>query len=76
MLNICTDRIFIGRFILAPEFQWLIRRFGKDTLRAIHDSLNIKDRVAAFIRAERIKQYPSGIGLLSNVPVYSKHMLS
>jgi len=32
-------------------------------IRAIHDSLNIEDRITAFIRKERILQYPLGTDL-------------
>ena len=46
---------FVGRFTQSPEYQWLLQKFGQDTLRAIHDSLNIEDKISAIIRAERIK---------------------
>ncbi|KAH8684403.1 hypothetical protein BGZ60DRAFT_165405 [Tricladium varicosporioides] len=52
------------RFILSPEYQWLLKKFSTTSLRAIHTSLAIEDRLAAFIRAERIKQYPEGTDLL------------
>ncbi|KAH8591878.1 hypothetical protein B0O99DRAFT_690179 [Bisporella sp. PMI_857] len=45
------------RFILPPEYQSLLKRFSATSLRAIHASLAIEDRLAAFICAERIKQY-------------------
>jgi hypothetical protein len=63
-----------GRFILSPEYQWLISKFGKDTLRAIHQSLNIEDRITAIIRAERIKKFPAGTSLLGMLAIYTEHM--
>jgi hypothetical protein len=48
----------------------LLKKFSATSLRAIHASLAIEDRLAAFIRAERIKQYPQGTDILGNAPQY------
>ncbi|PGG94963.1 hypothetical protein AJ80_10072 [Polytolypa hystricis UAMH7299] len=55
--------LFSGRFMLAPEFTYLYNQFGATTLRAVHQSLNIEDRVAALIRKERLLNYPEGSSL-------------
>lgn len=66
MFSICViyTKSFVGRFTQSPEYQWLLQKFGKDTIRAIHDSLNIEDKISAIIRVERIKQFPVGTSLL------------
>jgi len=51
----------IGRFILSPEYYTLYRKYGAQTLRAVHSSLNIEDRITALIRKERMLQFPEGM---------------
>jgi hypothetical protein len=48
---------------LSPEFAALNRKYGENTLRALHQSLNVEDRVAALIRKQKILQYPEGSSL-------------
>lgn len=67
ILYICvayTELIFAGRFILSSEYQWLLKKFNSTSLQAIHSSLAIEDKITAFIRAERIKQFPKGTDVL------------
>jgi hypothetical protein len=75
MPNIFSLLTVLGRFILSPEYQWLLNKFSTTSLRAIHTSLAIEDRLAAFIRAERIKQYPEGTDLLGISCAYTRHIL-
>ncbi len=67
---------YIGRFILSPHYYALSKKYGGQTLRAVHGSLNIEDRITAIIRKEKILQYPEGIlyagkYILSICPVYA-----
>ena len=73
-VNLCYTYL-LGRFILSPEYQWLLKKFNTTSLRAIHTSLAIEDRLAAFIRAERIKQYPKGTDLLGIAFAYALYIL-
>jgi hypothetical protein len=57
--NKTTDHS-IGRFILSPQYYILCRKYRTQTLRAVHSSLNIEDRITALIRKERILQFPEG----------------
>lgn len=50
----------IGRFILSPQYNILCKKYGAQTLRTVHGSLNIEDRITALIRKERILQFPEG----------------
>jgi hypothetical protein len=51
---------YIGRFILSPQYKILCKKYGAQTLRTVHSSLNIEDRITALIRKERILQFPEG----------------
>jgi hypothetical protein len=55
-----TTYHYIGRFILSPQYYILCRKYGAQTLRAVHSSLNIEDRITALIRKERMLQFPEG----------------
>ena len=50
----------LGRFLMMPEYFQLRQKYGKDTLRAIHASLNVEDRITVLIRKQRLFQYPAG----------------
>jgi len=50
----------LGQFILSPQYNILCRKYGAQTLRTVHSSLNIKDQITALIRKERILQFPEG----------------
>jgi len=50
----------IGQFILSPQYYTLYKKYGAQTLRAVHSSLNIKDRITALIQKKRILQFPEG----------------
>ncbi|KAN0068226.1 hypothetical protein V8E54_013796, partial [Elaphomyces granulatus] len=58
----CHD-LTARRFILSPEFAGLNRKYGENTLRALHQSLKVEDRVSALIRKQKILQYPEGSSL-------------
>jgi hypothetical protein len=53
----------------------LQQKYSSDTLRAIHQSLNVQDRLTALIRKERILQYPAGTDLAGIYTVLLLHML-
>lgn len=46
--------------MLSPQFTAIHNRFGPSTLRALHSSLNVEDRVSALIRKQRLLHYPQG----------------
>jgi hypothetical protein len=48
---------------LSLEYKILKDKYEVASIRAIHDSLNIEDRITALIRKERILQYPQGTDL-------------
>jgi len=39
----------IGRFILSPQYYTLCKKYRAQTLRTVHNSLNIKDRITTLI---------------------------
>lgn len=52
-----------GRLMLAPQFTGAHKDFGPSSLRVLHKSLNVEDRVAALIRKHRLLTYPEGTSL-------------
>lgn len=67
--------IIIGRFILSPQCRQLLHKYDKLTLRAIHASLNIEDRITALIRKERLLQYPDGTSLAGKYRMLSIYIV-
>ena len=55
-----TTYYYIGQFILSPQYYGLYRKYGTQTLRAVHSSLNIKNRITALIQKKRILQFLEG----------------
>jgi hypothetical protein len=55
-----TTYYSIGRFILSPQYYTLYKKYRAQTLRIVHSSLNIKDRITTLIRKERILQFLEG----------------
>jgi len=71
----------IGRFILSPQFAALCRKHGELSINALHQSLNIEDRVAALIRKQKLLTYPEGSSLAGKHEsgifcAYTKHMFN
>jgi hypothetical protein len=58
-----------GRFILSPEFAALNKKYGEHTLRALHQSLNVEDRIAALIRKQKTFLYPEGSSLAGKLRI-------
>jgi hypothetical protein len=66
-----------ARWTLSPIYQKIIQRWGDVTTHSgLHDALNIQDTITAFIRRERLIQYPQGTHLQGILFAYTKHMLS
>jgi len=49
--------------IISPFLAGLKQKYGKDSLRAIHQSLNIEDRLSALIRKQKLLKYRAGTHL-------------
>lgn len=60
------------RFLLSPEWTDIHNRFGPSSLRALHKTLNVEDKVAALVRKQRLLCYPRGTALAGTS---IKHML-
>ncbi len=58
-----TDVLHLGRFILSPQFTALNKKYGENALYALHQSLNIEDRIASLIRKQKLLTYPQGSSL-------------
>ena len=46
--------------MLSPKFDAFIKKYSKNTLREMHSSLHVEDRVSALIRKQRLLAYPGG----------------
>jgi hypothetical protein len=62
--------------MISPQFKKLHQKFGDSSFTQLHQSLNIHDKIAAFIRKERILQYPDGAALQGMIYLFEFHMVS
>jgi hypothetical protein len=54
----------------------LLNKYRVSSLQDIHLGLNIKDRLAALIRKEKLLQYPNRTYIVGNILIYWLYMLS
>jgi hypothetical protein len=62
--------------MISPQFKKLHQKFGDSSFPRLHQALNIHDKGAAFIRKERILQYPDGAALQGMIYLSRFHMVS
>lgn len=63
------------QFLLSPQFNAIKRRYGDITLRTIHASLNLEDRLTLMIRKQRLVQYPLGCAFAGAMREFQQQQL-
>jgi hypothetical protein len=52
--------------MISPQFLAIYQQHGPSTLRILHQSLNIEEKITALIRKQKILAYPEGTDFAGN----------